>query len=73
MGPWHMISYLGQFGPQSYFVNVPSKFVNATRAADGSLELWLSYSANFANNSLSKTNPPGSGYHWTLSKVQLHP
>ena len=72
-GPWHMISYLGQFGPQSYFVNVPSKFVNATRADDGSLELWLSYSANFANNSLSRTNPPGSGYHWTLSKVRLHP
>ena len=60
-----------EFGPESYFVNVPSKFVDATLAADGSLRVYLSYSANFAFHDSAK--PPGSGYHWTLSELRFKP
>jgi hypothetical protein len=32
-GPWTMITYMKNFGPQAYFVNIPSKFIseNGTR------------------------------------------
>jgi len=71
-GPFRYITYMKMFGPQSYFVNIPSKFVDAAvDPNDGSLRLFLSYSANFAFH--SGANPPGSGYHWTLQEMRLKP
>ncbi|CAE7214229.1 unnamed protein product [Symbiodinium natans] len=68
-GPFRYISYLREFGPQAYFVNIPSKFVAASTGSDGSLRLFLSYSANFAYH--GQPAPAGSGYHWTLQEVEL--
>ncbi|CAJ1405166.1 unnamed protein product [Effrenium voratum] len=68
-GPFRYISYLREFGPEAYFVNIPSKFVGELDQ-DGSLRLFLSYSANFALKP-SAPKPAGSGYHWTLQEVKL--
>jgi len=70
-GPFSMVTYMREFGPESYFVNIPSKFVASEVDADGSLTMYLSYSANFAFR--SQANPPGSGYHWTLQQIKLSP
>jgi hypothetical protein len=68
-GPWKMVSYLKDFGPQAYFVNIPSKFISK----DG-LTIWLSYSANFSytqNDSRYKGNPEGSSYSMSLQEIKL--
>ncbi|CAK9026882.1 unnamed protein product [Durusdinium trenchii] len=67
-GPFRYISYLREFGPEAYFVNIPSKFVGDFDPKDGTLRLFLSYSANFAYKKTSP-KPPGSGYHWTLQEA----
>ncbi|CAK9030455.1 unnamed protein product [Durusdinium trenchii] len=69
-GPFRYISYLREFGPEAYFVNIPSKFVGDFDPKEGTLRLFLSYSANFAYKKTSP-KPPGSGYHWTLQEVIL--
>ncbi|CAL1137136.1 unnamed protein product [Cladocopium goreaui] len=69
-GPFRYISYLREFGPQAYFVNIPSKFVGDFNPKDGSLRLFLSYSANF-DWKKSAPKPAGSGYHWALQEVIL--
>jgi hypothetical protein len=68
-GPWTMAVYWKDFGPQAYFVNLPTKFISA----DGRTA-WLSYSANFAygqNDPAYEGNPPGSGYRWCLQEIRL--
>ena len=68
-GPWKLVTYMKDFGEQAYFVNFPSKFISP----DGKTA-WLSYSANFTNVGGAadyKSNPPGSGYWWTLQEVRL--
>jgi len=70
IGPFRYISYMREFGPQSYFVNIPSKFISSSvDPEDGSLSLVLSYSANFAFHKGSK--PPGSGYSWNLQALKF--
>ncbi len=68
-GPYRLITYMRNFGPQGYFLNFPSKFIQA----DGRTA-WLSYSANFhkdyfANRAIA--NPLGSRYAWCLQEVKL--
>jgi hypothetical protein len=68
-GPWKLAAYWKDFGPQTYFVNIPSKFISA----DGRTA-WLSYSANFTygqDDPVFTGNPPGSGYQWCLHEVRL--
>ena len=72
-GPWKMITYMKDFGPQAYFVNIPSKFISE----DG-LTMWLCYSANFTegenrNNPeyLKAINPPGSSYSLSLHEIRI--
>ncbi len=67
-GPWRTVMYMKDFGEQAYFVNIPSKFISK----DGRT-LWLSYSANFTNfhKTHYKSDPPGSGYWWTLQEIKL--
>lgn len=72
-GSWRMITYLKAFGPQAYFVNIPSKFISS----DGR-KMWLCYSANWINGAnrnnpeyLKRTNPPGSAYSLSLHEIIL--
>ena len=60
---------------QAYFVNIPSKFIDAAPAggaaagAPRTMGMFLSYSANFAFH--DGANPPGSGYHWSLQQMRF--
>ncbi len=66
-GPWKMVTYLKDFGPQAYFVNIPSKFISK----DGK-RAWLCYSANFAysqEDGASPGNPAGSAYSLSLHEI----
>jgi hypothetical protein len=68
-GPWRLAAYFQDFGPQAYFVNIPSKFIGP----DGRTA-WLSYSANFTyaqDDPAYPGNPPGSGYRWCLQEIRL--
>lgn len=49
-GPWRLVAHLEEFGPQGYFLNIPSKFATADGRA------WLVFSANYTNHLL------GSGF-----------
>jgi len=64
-GPWRMVTYLKSFGPQAYFVNLPSKFISK----DGRT-MWLCYSANWSRKN-EKGNPPGSSYALCLREIAL--
>jgi hypothetical protein len=67
-GPFRLVTYMEHFGPQAYFGNFPSKFINE----DGKT-LWLCYSANYMNWELGgKPNPEGSKYALCLQEVRLH-
>lgn len=67
-GPYRLVHYFKHFGPQAYFVNVPTRFVSG----DGS-RMWLSYSANYANDDdpSGTSEPEGSGYSWVLREFTL--
>lgn len=69
-GPWSLVQWWEDFGPQGYFFNIPSKFI----AADG-LSFWTLYSANFTWASDPWIgDPPVSGYHACFLEVALrHP
>lgn len=66
-GPFRLVSYMKDFGPQAYFVNFPSRFIGA----DGR-SVWLCYAANFTPQTLP-VNPKGSGYGMCLQEVKLLP
>jgi len=66
-GPFKLVTYLRDFGPQAYFCNFPSKFI----AGDGK-SAWMWYSANF--HPLERPDgvaPEGSGYHLCSLEVLL--
>ncbi len=70
-GPWSVVADLPRFGPQAYFVNVPSKFVSA----DGRTA-WLCYSANYTNrwhDDTLRPDPAGSQYSLCLQELELMP
>lgn len=69
-GPWSLVQWWEDFGPQAYFFNIPSKFISA----DG-LRFWTLYSANFTWASDHWIgDPPISGYHACFLEVALrHP
>jgi len=64
-----MVQYLKDFGPQAYFVNIPSKFISE----DGKTA-WLCFSANFSYTrglQASPGNPQGSAYTLSLHEIIL--
>ena len=72
-GPWNIVSYMEDFGPQAYFVNIPSKFIST----DGRIA-WLCYSANYMcgkgrnqKDFLSNTKPKGSAYSLSLHEIKI--
>jgi hypothetical protein len=79
-GPFRMVSYWQAFGPQAYFVGLPTAFAAkslSTSGADGeeaavpsaqqTLEVSLSYSANF--HPAGPPNPPGRTGGWNIRKA----
>jgi hypothetical protein len=72
-GPWRIMNYWKEFGPQAYFVNIPTKF-----SSDDGKRFWLSYSANYYQNRenrnnaayLKSTTPPGRAYSFSLHEVE---
>lgn len=64
-GPWRRVAWLDKFGPESYFMNIPSKFISA----DGK-RFWLCYSANWSNKH-HPGDPVGSHYSMSLREVEL--
>ena len=72
-GPWNMVTYMEDFGPQAYFINIPSKFIS-----DDGETMWLCYSANYMSGDLrnnpdftTKTIPPGSAYSLSLHEFKI--
>lgn len=68
-----MVSYWQAFGPQAYFVGLPTAFAAAGTSVDANgteaLEVTLSYSANF--HPAGPNNPPGRTGGWNLRKSRL--
>jgi hypothetical protein len=65
-GPWRPVQHLRHFGPQAYFLTIPSKFISR----DGRT-MWLSYSANLPFVAHTKAYPRGSRYGWVLREMRL--
>jgi hypothetical protein len=63
-GDWKIITYMKNFGEQTYFVNIPSKFISKNGTT-----MWLLYSGNWQGE--TKMNPPGSHYGMVLQKIEL--
>ena len=72
-GPYRLVSYQRAFGPQAYFVSLPTFAMGDTVETDehgaAYLEARLSYSANYAWH--GRAVPAGSGYAWDLLRVRL--
>lgn len=74
-GPWRMVAYMKEFGPQAYFLNFPSKFISQ----DGK-RLWLCSSGHFTQKGkwtdpdfYTTNRPPGSTYALCLHELDLVP
>jgi hypothetical protein len=65
-GPWKVVAYLKDFGPEAYFLNIPSKFISR----DGRT-FWLCYSGNWNWHVETGGNPPGSHYALCLREIRL--
>ncbi|MGN1421004.1 MAG: hypothetical protein ACI4XC_05780 [Eubacterium sp.] len=70
-GPWNMVHYMKAFGPEAYFVNIPSKFIS-----DDGKTAMLWYSANFSDNPWGKEktraeDPIGSNYSLVVQEIKL--
>ena len=72
-GPFKQIAYWRAFGPQAYFVGLPSAFhgdsVELQRDGSKAVEVTLSYSANFRPTGWP--SPIGSGGGWNLLRARL--
>ena len=72
-GPWKMVAYMEDFGPQAYFLNILSKFIS-----DDGETMWLCYSANYMEgkrrndpNYIAQTTPAGSAYSLSLHEFTV--
>jgi hypothetical protein len=65
-GPWNLIHFLEDFGPNAYCLNIPSKFIGE----DGRT-FWLLYSARWGVDKAVPSNPPGSAYGACFCEVEL--
>ena len=66
-----LVAYLRAFGPEAYFVNIPTKFADPAVRPDGTWEFYLSYSANFACRDCGRPDPPDAAYAWVLQRARL--
>lgn len=65
-GPWKAIAHLKDFGPENYFLNIPSKFISP----DGK-SFWLCHSGNWCDHLEEGGAPPGSHYALCLREMRL--
>ncbi|MEM1109891.1 MAG: hypothetical protein AAGH99_14500 [Planctomycetota bacterium] len=72
-GPWNIVAYMPDFGPQAYFLNIPSKFIS-----DDGKTMWLCFSANYMASGrrndpeyLEQTTPKGSAYALSLHEFEI--
>ena len=72
-GLWQMVAYMEDFGPQAYFLNIPSKFIS-----DDGDTMWLCYSANYMEGNrrndpsyIVQTTPVGSAYSLSLHEFTV--
>jgi hypothetical protein len=73
-GPYRIVAYLPEFGPQAYFLNTPSKFLS-----DDGVTGWLCYSGNYTDawghpedpDQVVVADPPGSTYAMVLQEFRL--
>lgn len=62
-GPYKMVHYLRDWGPQTYFPNIPAKFI----AKDGK-SMWLVVACNYGNH---PSNPPQCRYGFSMHEIAL--
>ena len=60
-GPYKMVHYLRDWGPQSYFPNIPAKFISP----DGK-KMWLCVASNYTN---VESNPVQCRYGFSLHEI----
>ncbi len=63
-GPYRLVHYLRNWGPQAYFPNIPAKFISN----DG-LRMWLCVAANYASG---KVDPFSCRYAASFHELVLH-
>jgi len=63
-GPYRMIHYLRDWGPQAYFPNVPAKFIST----DGK-KMWLCVACNYSDK--TAPNPFQCRYAASLHEIEL--
>ncbi len=63
-GPYRLVHYLRDWGPQTYFPNIPTKFISP----DGK-SMWLVVSSNYSTS--DKANPFGARYAMSMHEIAL--
>ena len=70
-GPWSVVTYMRNFGPQVYFANHPSKFAaKQANTTSKTFDAFLMYSANYDPHTGGQ-NPPNSAYHMNLQQARF--
>ena len=64
-GSWRWFDYKEQFGPEGYFINIPSKFISVDNE-----HLWLIYSANWSDKH-HPGKPEGSAYSLSIHEIKM--
>ena len=72
-GPWALVAFLKNFGPQVYFANHPSKFsAKQANTIAKTFDAFLLYSANYDPGVYGGGNgPPNSAYHMNLQQARF--
>lgn len=65
-GEYRVVQYLRNFASQSYFMNIPSRFIS-----DDGRTMWLCYSSNYGYASSPKATIGGSRYALCLTEITL--
>jgi len=70
-GPWSLVTWMRNFGPQVYFSNFVSKFTaKQANMTSKTFESFLMYSANY-DPGTGGSNPPNSAYHMNLQQSRF--
>jgi len=70
-GPWSLVTWMRNFGPQVYFSNFVSKFTaKQANMTSKTFESFLMYSANY-DPGQGGSNPPNSAYHMNLQQSRF--
>ena len=65
-GTYRVVQYLKGFATQSYFMNIPSRFIS-----DDGRTMWLCYSSNYGYKSSPSPTIGGSKYAMCLTEITL--